>query len=359
MTATESLNHQGALSMDALALKPLPEWYGSIVDVPVDLIKPDSDNLRQEFDADDLMDLGRNIQAIGQLDEITLFPIMIGDDLWGGSFDLHDGERRWRAAVSVGLPTLRAKIVSRPSDEEVMFKKVSRVLQTRSLSPATKVAGLEKALHDLGVLDTPASWGSYREKLGGGQEWPQLVRVLLLSPKVRSLLDNGQINFTIAQSIGRLPSDSQESIAEFVVVNKLNGRFLATQMIPYLLSYPDASPAQAFEQARVGNWKHPTKTPYAKGLEPSLDERIEDFLSDCVKWERSWEVLVRIGLVHDIAGNPVYEYRVKDAARRISERAGALAERIARGQPNAITHQLNEGEGDGGVVPVAEVLADD
>lgn len=358
MTTTEPVKFRGALPMEALALKPLSEWYGSTVEVPVNLIKPDPDNLRQEFDADDLTDLGRNIQAIGQLDEITLFPIMLEDDLWGGFFDLHDGERRWRAAMSVGLPTLRAKIVSRPSNEEVMFKKVSRVLQTRSLSPATKVAGLEKALQDLGVLENPGSWGAYREKLGGGQEWPQLVRVLLLSPGVRSLLDNGQINFTIAQSIGRLPGELQESIAEFVVVNKINGRFLATQMVPYLLSHPNASPAQAFEQSRVGDWKHPTKTPYTKGHTPSLDERVEDFLSDCVKWERSWEVLVRTGLVHNIAGDSVYEYRVKDAARRISERSGALAEHIARGQSEAITGQLNEGDGSSAMT-VIDALADD
>ena len=341
MAMTESVQYSGAIEMNVLALKPLRDWYGSIVDVPVDLIKPDPENLRQEFDADDIADLGRNIQSIGQLDEVTVFPILDGEDAWGGFFDLHDGERRWRAALAVGLPTLRAKVVPRPSNEEVLFKKVSRVLQTRSLSPETKVAGLERVLGDLGALDSPESWQAYRRKLGGGPEWPQLVRVLLLKPRVRKFLDEGAINFTIAQSLGRLPSERQESVAEFVVVNKINGRFFSTQMVPYLLNNPEASPAQAFEHARVGGWKQPTRTPYRRGQEPPLDERVENFLNDCVKWERAWEVLVHTGLVHDIAGDPGYEYRVKEAARRISERAGALAQRISQGRSEVSASQLN------------------
>ena len=89
---------------------------------------------------------GRNMVEVGQLDEITVFPILIDNSLWTGFFDLHDGERRWRAAQLTNQPTLRAKIVPRPSSEELTFKKVSRILQTRSLSPETKLDGVEEIL---------------------------------------------------------------------------------------------------------------------------------------------------------------------------------------------------------------------
>ncbi len=342
MAESESPIPTGVTLLDSLVVLPHTEWYGRIVDLPISLIKPDPDNLRQEFDDDDIADLGRNIQSIGQLDEITVFPIFVGAGSWAGFFDLHDGERRWRAAKAVGLSTLRAKIVVRPSDEDLLYKKVSRVLQTRSLAPETKVAGLERALADLGVLQKPESWEALREKLGGGPEWPQLVRVVLLKPKVRSLMDEGLINFTIAQSLGRLPKDRQEAVAQFVVVNKINGRFFSTQMVPYFLENPDATPAQAFEHARVGDWKQYSKSPYQKGQEPPLNQRVEAFLDDCIKWERAWEVLVHTGLVHEIEGNSTYEYRLKDAARRIAERAGALAERIAEDQLEDKISQLNE-----------------
>ena len=320
------------IDFNELVLKPIEEWYGLLVDIPVQLIKPDPENLRKEFDEEDLIDLGKNMELIGQLDEITVFPILKNNGSWASFFDLHDGERRWRAANLVGRQNLRAKIISRPSKEELLYKRISRVLQTRTLLPEKKVEGLEKALNEIGIINNPESWESYREKLGGGQEWPQLVRVLLLKPKVRDMMDNGQINFTIAQSIGRLPPNKQSEIAEYVVVNKLNGRFFSTQMVPYMLEYPDATPAQAFEHTRVGGWKQYTKSPYQRGQEPTVNEKVEEFLDACVKWERAWEVLVETGLLFDIKGNSNLEYRVSDAARRIGERIHALIEKINKNQ---------------------------
>lgn len=322
-------------TMDHLALAPVSSWYGLVVDMPVQLIKPDPENLRQEFDEADLMDLGKNIELLGQFDEITVFPLLRGDGGWAGFFDLHDGERRWRAAQLVGIPALRAKVISRPSDEDLLYKKVSRVMQTRSLSPNTKIAGLEKALGQLGLIERPELWDDYRERLGGGQEWPQLVRVLQLKPTVRVMLESGAINFTIAQSVGRLPADLQAPAAEFIVANKINGRFFSTEMVPYLLEHQEASLAQAFEHARAGGWRQYTRTPYQKGHEPPLDERVEEFLSACVKWEQGWEVVVHTGLVHDISDAASYQFRVRDAARRVAERALALVERIDQDFPES------------------------
>ena len=315
---------------------PMDEWYGSVVDIPIHLIEPDSDNLRTEFDTDDLIDLGNNIEQVGQLDAITVFPLLIDDGSWSGSFDLHDGERRWRAAQLVGLTALTSKIVPRPSQQELMFKKVSRVMQTRSLSPETKLLGLEKAFVDLEVADKPEEWHSLRGKLGGGPEWPQLIRVLRLHPDVRSMFANGQINFTIAQSIGRLPLNKQEQLAQFVVVNKISGRFLSTEMVPYLVKNPEASPAQAFEQARVGGWRQSAR-PFQKGAAPSTEDQVEKFLDACVHWERAWENLVLQGLVHEVQDSPQDIYRLKEASRRLAERASALLERLSRDNGEAPT----------------------
>lgn len=314
--------------LSALVLRPINQWYGTIVEIPIQLIKPDPENLRTEFDEADLIDLGKNIEQVGQLDEITVFPILGAEGAWAGFFDLHDGERRWRASRLLGFSTLRAKIIPRPSQEELLFKKVSRVMQTRSLSPETKLAGLEKALADLGVMDNPGEWELFRDKLGGGPEWPQLVRVLRLHPKVREMFGDGLINFTIAQSIGRVDADRQHQLAQFVVVNKINGRFLSTEMVPYLIENPEASPAAAFEHTRVGGWRQFSRSPYQKGEAPPTQEQVEKFLDACVNWERAWETVVVEGLVHSIQGDAQYIHRLKDASRRIMDRVSALAERL-------------------------------
>ena len=36
--------------LETLVLRPVEEWYGAIVEIPCELIKPDPENLRQEFD---------------------------------------------------------------------------------------------------------------------------------------------------------------------------------------------------------------------------------------------------------------------------------------------------------------------
>jgi hypothetical protein len=64
-------------NIDKLVLKPIDEWYGTVVEIPAQLIKPDPSNLREEFDEKDLIDLGKNMELIGQLDEVTVFPIIL------------------------------------------------------------------------------------------------------------------------------------------------------------------------------------------------------------------------------------------------------------------------------------------
>ena len=338
--------------LDTLVLCPVEDWYGSIVSVPCELIKPDPENLRQEFDEADLFDLGRNMVEVGQLDEITVFPILIDDSSWTGYFDLHDGERRWRAAQLMKQPNLRAKIVPRPSSEELTFKKVSRILQTRSLSPETKLTALKKSLDDLGVLERPDKWDSFRDKLGGGPDWPQLVRVLKLHPRVRGMFEEGLINFTIAHSVGRIAREKQARLAEYAVVNKISGRFLSTQMVPYLVSHPEASPAQAFEHVRVGGWRQYTSSPYVKGQAPPTQEQVEKFLEACVAWERAWETVVVNGLVHQVGDNPQYVQRLKDAGLRIQERALALADRMSSSQrKQAVVGEVS--------LPVREIIGSD
>ena len=308
--------------------REISQLIGKVIDVPIDRISPDLENLREVFDVDDIRDLGLNMKSIGQLDEITVFPKENSEGKWTGDFDLHDGERRWRAAKMVGIPILRAKVVERPTHRDLLLKRTSRALQTRVLEPEKKMEAMEKAFRELGVWEMPDLWEDYREQLGGGAEWPQIVRILRARPLLRQMLDDGTINFTLAQSTARLPENRQEEAAKYVVVNKLSGRFFSTRMVPYLLENPQASLAQAFEHTRVGDWRQYTKSPYQRGEEPPIEEQLEDFLEACVNWERAWEIVVHTGLIFEIIGNMNYESRIKEALYRIVERVQATLKKV-------------------------------
>ena len=65
----------------------------TITTVPITQLVPDSANLREHFDQEDIEALGRNLVEQGQLD-----PIQVFESVGTAHYDLYDGERRWRAA---------------------------------------------------------------------------------------------------------------------------------------------------------------------------------------------------------------------------------------------------------------------
>src|SRR3546814_16067783 len=72
-----------------------------IRDVPVDLIRPGSQQARRHFDADALQELAQSIRESG-----VVQPIVLRTRVWG--YELLAGERRWRAAQQAGLHEIPA-----------------------------------------------------------------------------------------------------------------------------------------------------------------------------------------------------------------------------------------------------------
>src|SRR6218665_2748388 len=67
-----------------------------IREVPVDLIRPGSQQARRHFDADALGDLAQSIRESG-----VVQPVVLRTRVWG--YELLAGERRWRASQLAGL----------------------------------------------------------------------------------------------------------------------------------------------------------------------------------------------------------------------------------------------------------------
>ncbi len=300
--------------------QPLNEMIGKIILIPVEKIIPDPKNLRETFDQKEIIALGENIKKIGQMDAIKVFPKIGNDGSWDGNFDLHDGERRWRAAIATGIKYLKAIIETKPSEEDIIFKRIARVLQTETLKPEEKVKAIEKTFNDLGIRYKPHEWEKYRDKFGASKErFSEIVRVIQLPNKLKELMFSGVMSYSIAQAVGRLPKDRQEEAARFILANKLYGRYVVTEFIPYLLEHPEASYAQAFEHTKVGGWKMFTKRPSKQELDIDYEKVIDEFLNSCVKWERAWDKLVSSGIVGQVKGKTLSPYRLKDALRRIIE----------------------------------------
>jgi ParB family transcriptional regulator, chromosome partitioning protein len=82
---------------------------GDARSIPVERIVPDPDQPRRDFEPEKLAELGLSMKRRGQLQ-----PIRVREDKENDRFVIVAGERRWRAAKMMEIPTLDCLIAKRP-----------------------------------------------------------------------------------------------------------------------------------------------------------------------------------------------------------------------------------------------------
>lgn len=284
-----------------------------VVDLPIAKIRPDVKNLRKTFDKEDIAALGRNMRELGQLEPIKVF--QKGD----GTFDLLDGERRWRAALAEGISTLKAIVEERPDEETLICKKISRHLQTKGLSKQEEVRAIEESLKELGIRHTPEKWNEYGNRLGGDlSKVKERMRVADLPQQLRAKFESGDLPYTIAQSIGRIPDAAKQvETADFVLSNNLSGRFVTTQLIPRILEHPDLPLMAVYDLAR-----HQERWRYAKPVkklevEQTVSDMIDDLVDSLIKAEQTLEEAAASGRIAEISTVPFYRDRLLHSVTRL------------------------------------------
>lgn len=83
---------------------------GSLVEIPVNKIRPNPEQPRKVFTRSRLLALGESMKQYGQQIPIKVVPVEDDPKI---SFELVMGERRWRAAQLVGIVSLKAVVLSR------------------------------------------------------------------------------------------------------------------------------------------------------------------------------------------------------------------------------------------------------
>lgn len=114
-----------------------------ILDIPVELIEPNPDQPRTEFDEMDLQNLAFSIKEHGLVQAITVRKIPEDH----GKFYLIDGERRLRASKLAGLQTIKAYIKeSVPECKESLIGAVIANSQRSDLNPIDEARSYEKLI---------------------------------------------------------------------------------------------------------------------------------------------------------------------------------------------------------------------
>ena len=187
----------------------------TIKEVPIDLIRPGSQQARRYFDPDALRELAESIRESG-----VVQPIVLRTQVWG--YELLAGERRWRAAQQAGLHEIPAVIRDDLSDTEAFVVGLIENLQRESLTPMETAAGL-KRLAEIFTL-THEQVG---ERVGKSREYvSNYLRLVNLAPPVQSLVNEGHILLGHAKILAGLPLDQQIRWADEVIRHKLTVRML-------------------------------------------------------------------------------------------------------------------------------------
>ncbi|HSW15015.1 MAG TPA: ParB/RepB/Spo0J family partition protein [Solimonas sp.] len=190
-----------------------------IQEIPIDLIRPGSQQARRHFDPAALRELAESIRESG-----VVQPIVLRTRVWG--YELLAGERRWRAAQQAGLHEIPAVIRDDLSDDEAFVVGLIENLQRESLTPMEAAAGLKRLgeIHGMTHEEIGKRIGKSREYVSN------YLRLLNLAPMVQNLVNEGHIHFGHAKVLAGLPLDQQVRWADEVIRHKLTVRALERKL---------------------------------------------------------------------------------------------------------------------------------
>lgn len=160
-------------------------------------IRPNPYQPRKEFKLEELSELQASLRASGLLQPITVRPAPNGT-----GYELIAGERRFRAAASLGWTEIPA-VVKPIDDKTLLTLALIENLQRSDLNPLEEAEGYKRLIDEFSL--TQAQVG---EVVGKDRSTvANLLRLLALPAAVRRLLGEGAISLGHARALLGLPDD--------------------------------------------------------------------------------------------------------------------------------------------------------
>ena len=172
-------------------------------------------NSRTNFgSSEELAELGESMRVrqlqpvvvVGRADYLRLWPEH-EESIGPADYVLVNGERRWRAAVQVSLPTIdviiRPQLAdSRPAFLDAIF---TENIDRKNLDPIEEARAVEEMVTECGSAAKAA------ERFRRHESWVSQRRALLkLTTELQDRVRSGELPVRIARSIAALPAEGQE-----------------------------------------------------------------------------------------------------------------------------------------------------
>jgi ParB family transcriptional regulator, chromosome partitioning protein len=161
---------------------------GELLELPVELIKPNPNQPRTRFEPEALAGLAASIEVSGVIQPLLVRP------LHDGSYELIAGERRWRAAQQAGLEKVPAIARDSEQAERLQVALIENMVR-ENLNPIDEARACAALVDELGLTKEELA-----QRLGRSRPAvSNLIRLLELPDEVLELLEAG----TLSEGHGR------------------------------------------------------------------------------------------------------------------------------------------------------------
>ncbi len=198
--------------------------------VALDRIDPNPSQPRTEFEPIAMQELADSIRAHG-----IIQPLVVRRK--GERFEIIAGERRWRAARMARLLEVPVAILDL-ADSQILEVALIENIQRSDLNPIEVAQALER-LQESGMSHDALALSTGKDR----STITNLLRLLKLPEDVRTLIAERRLSLSHAKVVAGLPSDSMQSEASQLIVNKELSVRAAEDFVKKLLQ-PAASSAE-------------------------------------------------------------------------------------------------------------------
>jgi ParB family chromosome partitioning protein len=193
--------------------------------LPIDIMQPGKYQPRKDMDQQALVELADSIRAQGIIQPIVVRPIT------NNRYEIIAGERRWRAAQMAQLHEIPA-VIRDIRDEAAIAMALIENIQRENLNAIEEATALQRLIAEFNMTheEVAGAVGKSRTTI------TNLLRLLSLSPEVKTMLEHGDLEMGHARALLTLTENLQIQAAKTVVAKDLSVR--ATEHLTHKLQQP-------------------------------------------------------------------------------------------------------------------------
>jgi ParB family chromosome partitioning protein len=227
-------------------------------ELAINVIEPGRYQPRRDLNPETLEELASSIRSQGLMQPIVVRPIA------NDRYEIIAGERRWRASQMAGLERMPVIIRDVPDEAAIAMALIENI-QRENLNPIEEAIALQRLQTEFELTQQQVAdaVGKSRSTIAN------LLRLMNLTPEVRTLLEHGDLEMGHARALLALQGLVQIRAADEVVAQELSVRQTEQLVKRYQgLAANDAKPKAA-----------PQPDPELQQLAGSLSQRLSTGVS--------------------------------------------------------------------------------